>query len=498
MKAAKPSADSSELFNSASCWLQMLRARKIGAVELLELHLSQIDKHNETLNLVVARDLEGALQAARAADNSEPSEDSPLHGLPMTVKDTYEAIGMPATAGLPFLADHRPQHDAEAVAQLKAAGAVIFGKTNVPPGAFDWQSFNDIYGVSNNPWNPQRTPGGSSGGSAGAVAAGFSPLELGSDVGGSIRVPAHYCGVYGHKPSYGVVPSRGHIPPLPGQLISYELAVSGPLARSAYDLELALDVLVGPGERDRPAWTVTIPPSRHERLADFRVALWVDDTYAVDSGYLAAIDSFVEDLRKVGVSADVARPEIDPAQSYEIYLDVLLALAGANLSEPAEQSIYTAAAALPADSDDYAARLARVLKKRHVEYFAVDQQRALLRQSWREFFTRYDLVLAPVSPTVAFEHDHRGIERPDPISAGQARTTIVSGEGRPYFDGLQWPSLALVADLPATTVPTGKFVDGLPAGVQLIGPYLEDRTLLRFAQLVEREFGGAPVPPACL
>ena len=498
MNAAKPSAEGSELFNSATYWLQMLRERRIGAVELLELHLAQIDKHNEALNLVVSRDLEGALQAARAADNSAPSERSLLHGLPMTVKDTYEATGMPATAGFSFLAEHRPQHDAEAVANLKAAGAVIFGKTNVPPGAFDWQSFNEVYGVSNNPWNPQRTPGGSSGGSAGAVAAGFSPLELGSDVGGSIRVPAHFCGVYGHKPSYGVVPGRGHIPPLPGQLISYDLGVFGPLARSAYDLELALDVLASPGERDRLAWSVTIPPSRHERLTDFRVALWTDDTYAVDSDYLAAIDGFVEDLRRCGVTAEVARPKLDPAESYEIYLDILLAMAGVGLPEPAQQSIFATAAELPTESDNYVARLARVLKKRRVEYFAIGQQQELLRQAWHEFFTRYDLVLAPVSPTVAYEHDHRGIDRSDPVSAGQTRTMTVSGEHRPYFDGLQWPSLALVGNLPATAIPTGKFVDGLPAGVQLIGPYLEDRTVLRFAQLVERELGGAAVPPACL
>lgn len=498
MNAAKPSPGSSELFNSSTHWLQLLRERKIGAVELLDLHLSQIEKYNEVLNLVVSRDVEGALKAAREADNSAPSERSLLLGLPMTVKDTYEVTGMPATAGLTSLADHRPRRDAQAVANLKAGGAVIFGKTNVPPGAFDWQSFNEIYGVSNNPWNLQRTPGGSSGGSAGAVAAGFTPLELGSDVGGSIRIPAHFCGVYGHKPSYGIVPSRGHIPPLPGQLIGYELAVCGPLARSADDLELALDVLAGPGECDRTAWSLKIPSSRHERLGDFRVALWADDTYAVDSDYLASIDGFVGDLRRSGVTVDVARPQLDPAVSYDTYLHILLAMAGASLPAPAQRSVIAEAAELPADSDSYVARFARVLSTRRVEYFAIAEQREMLRQAWHEFFTQYDLVLAPVSPTVAFEHDHRGIDRPDPVSAGQARTTTVSGEQRPYFDGLQWPSLALVADLPATAVPTGRFVDGLPAGIQLIGPYLEDRTTLRFAQLLERELGGATVPPAYL
>ncbi len=499
MNADTPQSASAELFNSATYWLRMLTERRIGAVELLNLHLSQVDKYNDTFNLVVARDVEGALKAAHAADNSEPSKGSVLHGLPMTIKDTFEVTGMPATAGLPFLAEHRPQHDADAVARLKAAGAVVFGKTNVPPAAMDWQSFNEIYGVSYNPWNTQRTPGGSSGGAAGALAAGFTPLELGSDLAGSIRIPAHFCGVYGHKPSYGLVPGHGHIPPMPGELASFELAVCGPMARSADDLELALDVLAAPGELQRPAWGVEIPPSRHERLEDFRIAVWGDDTYAVDSRYRAAIESYVDDLRSIGVTVDVAaRPAMDPATSYETYLTVLFSIAGAGLPELARQSIFDTAAALPADTDNYVARLARTLQMSHVDYFAISHQREVLRRAWRDFFTRYDLMLAPASPTVAYEHNHSGLDRADPVSAGQERTLTVSGERRPYLDTFQWPSLALVADLPATAVPTGKFVDGLPAGVQLIGPYLEDRTLLRFAQLVERELGRAPIPPGCL
>jgi amidase len=495
----KPQSASADLFNSATYWLRMLSERRIGAVELLNLHLSQIDKYHDSLNLVVARDVDGALEAARAADNSEPSKGSVLRGLPMTIKDTFEVTGMPATAGLPFLAEHRPQNDADAVARLKAAGAVVFGKTNVPAAAMDWQSFNDIYGVSNNPWNIQRTPGGSSGGAAGALAAGFTPLELGSDLAGSIRIPAHFCGVYGHKPSYGLVPGHGHIPPMPGQLATFELGVCGPMARSADDLELALDVLAAPGELHRPAWSVAIPPSRHERLEDFRVAAWVDDTYTVDSRYRAAIESYVDDLRSIGVTVDVAaRPAVDPARSHATYLTVLFSIAGAGLPDPARQSIFDAAATLTGGDDSYVARLASTLRMSHGEYFAINHQREVLRQAWRAFFTCYDLVLAPVSPTVAFEHDHSGLDRADPVSAAQERTLTVNGQHRPYLDTYQWPSLALVADLPATAVPTGRFVDGMPAGVQLIGPYLEDRTLLRFAQLVERELGSAPIPPGCL
>lgn len=482
-------------FRSATELLGLLRTRKIGAVELLKLHLERVEKHNPALNVVVALDREGALEAARIADNLPRSDLPPLHGLPMTIKDTYEVAGMSATCGLPLLADHRPQRDAEAVARLKGAGAVVFGKTNVPPGAFDWQSYNPIYGTSNNPWDASRTPGGSSGGAAGALAAGLTALELGSDIGGSIRCPAHFCGVFGHKPSHGVVPMRGHIPPLPGNFMRYELGVCGPMARSAADLELAMDVLVAPSELQLPAWSISIPPSRHERLQDFRVALWADDsTYAVDSQYQAAIEAFAQDLRQLGVKVDLhARPELDPQVSYETYLMTLLPYAG-DLPPHVLQEVFDAAASLSPGSVSYTARAARAWSMRHCEFFAVIEQRERLYRSWRNFFTNYDLVICPVMPTVAFPHDHVGSDSANPIAIGDLRSMMVNGHPLPYFDGLQWSSLATVADLPATSLPIGRFIDELPMGVQLIGPHLEDRTPLRFAQLVEQVLGGFKAP----
>ncbi|MCK1297387.1 MULTISPECIES: amidase [unclassified Bradyrhizobium] len=495
-------SDSSALprqFQSATQWLALLRERSIGAVELLELHLKQIEKHNGKLNLVVAQDIEGALQAARQADSRPRSELPPLHGLPMTVKDTLEATGMPATCGFPFLAEHQPRQDADSVARLKAAGAIVFGKTNVPSGAFDWQSYNTLYGTSNNPWDTTRSPGGSSGGPAGAIAAGFSPLELGSDLGGSIRVPAHFCGVYGHKPSYGIVPARGHIPPMPGNYTTYEMAVLGPMARSAQDLELALDVLASPAELSRPAWRVAIPPSRKERLQDFKVAVWADArTYAVDSRCLEAIQRYAQDLRRLGVTVDEkARPEIDWQAAYETYLATLLPMMGSGLPPEAVQQLIKSGAGQPPTS--YLARAARALTMPYYGYLGViSEQRERLFRSWRDFFTGYDLLICPNSPTVAYAHDHRGDGASDPITVCEARSTIVDGSPRPYFDGLQWPSLAVCANLPATAVPTGRFVENMPLGVQLIGPFLEDRTPMRFAQLVERELGGFAPPPHCL
>ena len=485
------------LFHSATYWLRLLKERRIGAVELLNLQLAHLDKHHASINAVVTRDLEGAFSAARTADNVQASEQGLLHGLPMTVKEAYEVVGMPATCALPFLVGHRPERDADAVARLKAAGAVIYGKTNLPPGAFDWQSFNPIYGTTNNPWNVKRSPGGSSGGSAAALAAGFTSLELGSDIGGSIRVPSNFCGVYGHKPSWGIVPMRGHIPtgPGPSESLRVEMGVGGPMARSAGDLELALDILVSPAEAERTAWSITIPPSRHERLQDFRVAVWADDiSYAVDAGCIGAIESWVDDLRRLGVNVDSnARPDIDWQDSYEVYLATVLQLLGAGAPPEAVQQMIIAGE--NSDAKGYPAHLANALKMRHHEYFGVMVKRELLYRKWREFFSRYDLLICPAYCSVAYEHDHRGVDRPDPISIGEARTMTVNAKPRPYYDGLQWPSVATVADLPSTAIPIGRFVDGMPMGVQVIGPYLEDRTPLRFAQLLEHVTGSFAAPP---
>ena len=493
----EPDLASRSPFLSASEWLTMLRDRRIGAVELLELHLAQLAKHNADINAVVAQDLEGAFVAARAADSRQRSEMPALHGLPMTIKDTFEVAGMPATCGFPFLADHRPELDADAVARLRAAGAVIYGKTNVPPGAFDWQSANPVYGVTHNPWDFTRTPGGSSGGPAASVAAGFAALELGSDIGGSIRCPAHFCGIYGHKTSYGIVPSRGHIPPLPGHLVRPEMGVAGPMARSAFDLELALDVLTAPEQLESTAWSVHVPASRHERLQDFRVGIWADSSiFAVDDRCVQAIEEYAGDLRRLGVRVDVgARPDIDWRMSYETYIATLFQLLAGGTPAPVLQQYVSNAGQLAADDHSYPARMARAFALRHYEYIEIAAKRELLYRQWRDFFSRYDLLICPVMPTVAYPHDRRGDDAPNGIEGGEARAMVVNGRPQPYFDGLQWPSLATVANLPATAVPTGRLVDGLPVGVQLIGPYLEDRTPLRFAQLVEGALGGFTPPP---
>lgn len=485
-----------KLFQSATQWLESLRLGKIGAVELLQLHLNQLDKHHAAINAVVARDIDSAMASARATDNMAVEDRGPLQGLPMTIKDTFEVVGMPATCGFPFLAGHMPHKDANAVARLRAAGAVIYGKTNVPTGAFDWQSYNSIYGTTNNPWNTERSPGGSSGGPAAAIAAGFSALELGSDIGGSIRVPSHFCGIYGHKSSYGIVPANGHIPPMPGQILKVEQGVFGPMARSAFDIELALDVLVGPEERQQTAWNIRIPASRKSKLSEFRVAVWADQSaYAVDETYLAAIEDYVGDLRKLGVMVEAAKPDINWAAAYETYLATLYQLVAAAISEVDAQRYFEIAQSSPANDKNHTVQLARAMSLRHYQYFEVAANRERLFRVWDNFFQSYDLIICPVISTVAYPHDQSNDGPSSPL-IGEFRNLIVNGQKHSYFDGLQWPSVATVSDLPATAVPTGRLIDGMPVGVQLIGPYLEDRTPIRFAQLVEKELGGFVPPPA--
>ncbi len=363
----------------------------------------------------------------------------------------------------------------------------------MPLAAADHQSFNPVYGTTSNPWDLARTPGGSSGGPAAAVAAGFTPVELGSDIAGSIRIPSHFCGIFGHKPSYGLVPRGGHIPPAPDRLTQGPMAVGGPMGRSAADLELMLDVLAAAGEGDRHAWSVRVPPSRHERLTDFRVALWADDEhFSLDPRCRDAIHAWAGDLRGLGVRVDeAARPEIDVAASDDLYVATLFSLITAGLPEEM-LAHFVALGEADDDPRGYPARVAKAVRLTAHEHWALVEQRLRLQAAWARFFERFDLVLCPIQPTVAFAHDHSG-EGPG-HTAQYERVTTLDGEPVPYLHAMQWPGLITIADLPATAIPTGRLVDGMPVGLQAAGPRLEDRTPLRFAQLAERELGGYAVP----
>ena len=482
-----------------SCFLtateqkQLLASRRISAVELLDAHLERVNRINPVCNAVVALDEEGARREARTIDEklARGGSTGPLHGLPMTIKDSFAVVGMTATCGLEALRDYRPPQDAVAVAKIRAAGAVIFGKTNLPAGAADHQSCNTLFGLTRNPWDGERTVGGSSGGSAAALAAGLTPLELGSDIGGSIRVPVHFCGVYGHKPSYGLVSMEGHIPPLPGHIAEPELAVAGPLARSAFDLELLFDVVLGTSDLDSAGAELRLPAARHDSLRDFRVAVWNDaQAYSLDKAYATTIDGLVDDLGRLGVKTDrTARPAIDPAASYEVYLQTLFGIIGAGLPPPEREALM--AAGDSAETGTYPRRVADAIRQSLPHYFAGAEQRHQLYRAWRRFFVDYDVLLCPITPTVAFPHN---IERLD-LAAQFTRRLAANGGTIPYMDNLAWPGLVTVANLPATAIPTGRMVGSVPAGVQVVGPYLGDRTTLRFAQLVESALGGFRRPP---
>src|SRR6266566_3032067 len=238
-------------FRSAKELAADIRRKKIGCLELLDLYLSRVDKYNPALNAIIATDVEGARKRARAADRALARKQvwGPLHGVPMTIKESYDVVGMPTTWGVPELKDNLPLRNALAVDRLLDAGVVLFGKTNVPIYLADYQSYNAIYGTTNNPWDLSRAPGGSSGGSAAALAAGLTGFEAGSDIGSSIRNPAHYCGVFGHKPTYGIVPPRGQA--LPGRVAQGDISVIGPMARSAEDLAIGLSAMAGADEIDR-------------------------------------------------------------------------------------------------------------------------------------------------------------------------------------------------------------------------------------------------------
>lgn len=487
-------SDASPVFLTVRDLTRMLRDRLISAAELLDLQLARVKSVNPGINAIVAFDEERARKDAKLADAAAARGKSlgPLHGLPMTVKDVFETVGMPTTCGIPALRNHMAERDAAVVTRLREHGAVIFGKTNTPEGAGDHQSYNAIYGITRNPWNPERTAGGSSGGAAAAVATCMTALEVGSDVGGSIRCPAHFCGVYGHKPSHGLVPLAGHIPPEPGALREIEMEVAGPLARSAYDLELALDVLAAPGDLDRKGKVWQLPPARRERLQDFRVALWADDKhYPVDPGYLAAIHAFADDLRKLGVTIDdKARPAIDPEESNETYIASLFGLWGGGLPDDVFNAYAAAAAGLDPADRSWAARIGRAASQSLRDWDRLQEKRAKLRRVWEAFFKDYDILICPVMVTPAFPHDTSGADH----TAQMHRTIKVGDRTLPYLDNLIWPGLITSASLPSTVVPTRHFAEDLPTGVQIVSGYLDDRTTLGFAQLIEDELGGFLAP----
>ena len=492
---AQRAASSEWDYRTATELVEALQARRISASELVEHTIARIEALDQRLNAVVVRDFERAREAAKAADAAlARGERRPLLGLPITIKESFNIVGLPTTYGVPRFKDFVPAEDAVLVSRVKSAGAVILGKTNVPLLLGDVQSYNDIYGTTNNPWDLSRTPGGSSGGSAASLAAGFGSLSFGSDSGGSLRVPAHFCGVYAHKPTLGLVPDRGQTPPpLPALQREHDMLVVGPMARTAADLALALDVVAGPDEeREGIGYRLALPPARHNDLKSFRVL--VIDTHPLmptSAAVRTALDRLSDRLAKAGVKLDHASPLLpDLSVATRLYTRLFLAyVAAVNFPPAFYDEKRRAAETLAASDNSLAAEVTRGAVISHRDWIAARVARAQLQQQWRTLFREWDVVLCPVAPAPAIPHDHS----PPP----EARRIEIDGKVYSYLDAFfVWPGLVTAPGLPATAAPIDRSETGLPIGVQIIGPYLEDRTTIAFAELLEREFGrGFMAPP---
>ena len=472
-------------FLSATEIAAEIRRGRMRSREVLDHYLERIERLDETVNAVVTIDADRARVQADAADQAVSHGDQlgPLHGVPMTVKDSFMTAGIRTTSGADQLSDFVPEGDAIAVRRLREAGAIVFAKTNLPVYAGDIQTYNDLFGTTNNPWNLQRSPGGSSGGSAAALAMGFTPLELGSDIGGSIRIPSAMCGVMGHKPSFGILPVHGHIPGLPGTLSQADIAVVGPMARHVEDLELALDILAGPDEWQRVGWRLELPPPRQTSVKEYRIAAWLDDPACeIDAEVRTLLEGAAAALARAGATVSTeARPDIDFGKAVEAFERLI---SGAMAGAFSPEKIETMAAR---GTETGPERWSTYNSQRHRAWLSSNERRLQMRRKWFEFYRDWDVMLLPVSPLPAIEHDH---SRPM-----THRTITVNGESRDYHDQMSWVGVVGAAYLPVTVVPVGRTSTGLPVGIQIVGPHLEDRTTLHMARCLTEIHGGFESPP---
>jgi amidase len=454
-----------------------LEARNVSARELLELHLDRIERLDGPINSVVTVEPTRAHEEATAIDQARAAGHSvgALAGVPVTIKDAVATAGIRSTGGAVELSDHVPDEDATVVAGIREAGAVVFAKTNVPRWSGDYQTYNEIFGTTNNPWDVERTPGGSSGGPAAAVAMGFTGFEIGTDIGGSIRVPSSFCGVYGHKPSFGIIPTFGYLDHASLHRNVADINVFGPIARSVDDLELLLGLLAAPNPDDAVAWRLDLPPARARALGDFRVAAWLDDEFApVDPAVAAVMADAVDALEGAGARVDhVRRPDLDPAVASRDGL-ILISSATAISDSEGENSA--------ADGGG------RGLD--HRAWDALHRRRGETRRRWAEFFVDVDVLLCPVIAVPPFRH----VQSTD--GANWMHATLADHGDLHYSELIRWSALIGSAYLPVTVPPIGRTADGLPVGIQVVAPYLHDRTSLAFARCMQDVVGGYEPPPA--
>jgi len=473
-------------FWSATKLIVALRAKKLSALELFDLYAARVRQHNRALNAICVMNLDEDRKAARAADRARGKR-GPLHGLPMTVKESFDVAGWPTTWGVPEFKDNVAKKDALAVERLKRAGAIVFGKTNVPVLLADWQSFNPIYGTTNNPWDLLRTPGGSSGGSAAALAAGLTGLELGSDIGASIRGPAHYCGVYGHKSTWGVCSPKGHA--LPGTAHPGDISVIGPLARSADDLKLAFDLISGPDALDGAGWRLALEKPKLASFRKLRVAVMPSHATAeVDASVSGAIERLAGALARKGAKvSDKARPGFDPGEAHRVFVALLRAATAARQSPHHVALWEELSQKRPQDDMSYEAQAARANVMRHKEWLGWSNRRHQMRLLWAEFFKEWDVLLCPAAATPAFPQNQKG-ERWE-------RMIEVNGKPQPSTTQMFWAGYSGMCYLPSTVAPIELAGGKLPVGVQIVAPQYGDYRSIAFARLLEREVFAFTPPP---
>lgn len=464
-------------------------AGDVSARELLDAVLDRYERFNPVINAVVVERIDQARARAAAADTATARGESwgPLHGVPITIKEAFLWEGTPATSGYEKLRSHVSARNDPAVQRLLDAGAVIYGKTNLPVGMADWQTFNPIYGTTGNPWNPDLIPGGSSGGSAASVAAGMAALELGSDIGASIRNPAHYCGIFGHKPTYGLIPTDGH--GNPGDPRALDIGVAGPLARSASDLRLGLDVTAGAGGLHERGWRLDLPEPRFARADRVKVAVMLESSCVEQDQELTdQLAATIEALGELGVTLDWdARPAVDEERSHEVYMALLRAATGTESTPEQFAEAQAHGDRFRAGERDYRAVMGRGITMSHWEWAGMHRERLEMANAWDAFFDQYDLLLCPIAASAAYPHDHEG-ERAD-------RTITVNGHQVPTTDQLFWAGWSCGVYLPGTVAPAGLTASGLPCGLQIVAGHLRDYEAIEFAAFMERELGGYRVPP---
>lgn len=473
------------MLKNAEQYLQDLKQQKISSYDLTKQCIERIQALNPELNAIIAYDFEQALVAAKQADEKiQNGEWLPLLGLPMTVKESFHTKDFPTTWGNPAFKDFFAKEDALAIQRLKQAGAIIIGKSNVPFMLQDWQTNNPIYGLTKNPWDNERTCGGSSGGSAVALATGMVPLELGSDLAGSLRVPASFCGVYAHRPSSNIIPLRGSEPPgkplAPGREMTFP--VSGPMARSANDLKILLDVLAKPD----PLWqgrgySLNLPACHKTQLKDFNILVINQHplcplSRAVD----AAFNHVIHFLKQQDASItyyDDTMPSL--AAITQAYVSLMTSYGSAGLPDDEYQKLCDIANQInPADTSLQSCVL-RGLTMTRRDHVRLEGKLEQLRGEFMQLFADYDVILTPVMPTSAFPHDFSDI---------QTRTIDIDGKQIPCSCLFSYVSIATAFGFPATAVPIQTNAEALPIGMQIIGNFLDDDTTIGFAELLEKNY----------